>query len=487
MIVDSITFAAMAKPATGSVRQVNGVWVARVRLRGEDKPSFALPWAASENAAKERANMLARVARQLGKYPDRKIVCDLLDELADASTDRAVRVAMLQIEAVIGQQVQPIGESEVPTFKELAERWTSGELAKDGEYRDHVTEKRSVKDDIIRFEKHIYPVIGDIPIDRVTLDHYQEVMRKLPADLRPATRRNVAGLMTRLLNIAAFPMRLIERSPIPPGVLPKPGPRKAMAYLYPDELRRLLGCTRIVFEQRLLWAVLATEGMREGEALVSDWTDYDLKRGAIKLDENKTDDPRSWTLNPGTVRALQWYRDNKRADAERTDHVFIGPKGGKPDKHSLAALLRSHLELIGLREERPELFEESEARQPIRVHDLRATFVTVNLANGKTETWVTDRTGHKSSGMVAKYRRLARHFQELHIGDFTPLEEALPELRQPSAAPTDPSSPAAGDESIGHRLDIAGEASANYQESKAESLRPQRELNPCYQRERLVS
>jgi hypothetical protein len=30
---------------------------------------------------------------------------------------------------------------------------------------------------------------------------------------------------------------------------------------------------------------------------------------------------------------------------------------------------------------RPELFERTAARQPIRVHDLRATFVTVSLAN----------------------------------------------------------------------------------------------------------
>jgi integrase len=41
-------------------------------------------------------------------------------------------------------------------------------------------------------------------------------------------------------------------------------------------------------------------------------------------------------------------------------------------------------------------------RKPVRVHDLRATFVTVSLANGKTETWVQDRTGHKSTLMIAR-------------------------------------------------------------------------------------
>jgi hypothetical protein len=44
---------------------------------------------------------------------------------------------------------------------------------------------------------------------------------------------------------------------------------------------------------------------------------------------------------------------------------------------------------------RAELFERTASRQPIRVHDLRALFVTVNLANGKTAEWVVDRTGHR--------------------------------------------------------------------------------------------
>jgi integrase len=64
----------------------------------------------------------------------------------------------------------------------------------------------------------------------------------------------------------------------------------------------------------------------------------------------------------------------------------------------------------------------------MRGHDLRATFVTINLANGKTETWISDRTGHKSSQMIARYRRMARTHAELNLGDLTPLASAIPEL-----------------------------------------------------------
>jgi len=92
---------------------------------------------------------------------------------------------------------------------------------------------------------------------------------------------------------------------------------------------------------------------------------------------------------------------------------------------------RAALRTAGI--DRPELFERSDVRQPIRLHDLRATFVTLSLANGKSETWVADRTGHKSSVMINRYRRVARQVAELSLGALLPLDEAIPELRAASA------------------------------------------------------
>lgn len=66
--------------------------------------------------------------------------------------------------------------------------------------------------------------------------------------------------------------------------------------------------------------------------------------------------------------------------------------------------------------------------RPIRVHDLRATFVTVSLATGRTETWVADRTGHTSSVMINRYRRAARSLAEMGIGTLRPMHTAIPEL-----------------------------------------------------------
>jgi hypothetical protein len=49
----------------------------------------------------------------------------------------------------------------------------------------------------------------------------------------------------------------------------------------------------------------------------------------------------------------------------------------------------------------------------------------VALANGRSEAWVADRTGHRSSQMIARYKRTARTAAELSLGDWAPLDVAL--------------------------------------------------------------
>lgn len=49
------------------------------------------------------------------------------------------------------------------------------------------------------------------------------------------------------------------------------------------------------------------------------------------------------------------------------------------------------------------------------------------LANEKSEPWVQDRTGHRSSDMINLYRGVARTAAELRLGELLPMNEAIPE------------------------------------------------------------
>jgi integrase len=75
--------------------------------------------------------------------------------------------------------------------------------------------------------------------------------------------------------------------------------------------------------RRVFYGFLAREGMRSSEALGLSWDDLDLKRGVVRLDENKTDDPRAWALSAGVVEALERVRETTAGEL-----VFSIPNTG---------------------------------------------------------------------------------------------------------------------------------------------------------------
>ncbi len=332
-----------------------------------------------------------------------------------------VRAGIGKLRAARGEAriTAPAASKGPTTFQTFAKRWTSGEL--------HRLDPDLVKDvahdkNMSRLQTYVYPVIGDRPLNEITIEHAKDVLRRVPREKSRETRRHVAQLMTRILNLAVFPGGLLPISPLPRGFLPKLGPRKAFSYLYPTEDAALLACADVPLINRVLYGFLCREGMRSSEALALTWGDLDLRHGAVQLDENKTDDARAWALDKGVLAALKLWQ--VRVPHKPTDAVFAGIQ----NPGHLADSFRDHLRLAGV--DRPELFKSSKARRQIRLHDCRATFVTLALANGKTEGWVTDRTGHKSSGQIATYKRSARLVKELRLGPLTSLDRAIPELRK---------------------------------------------------------
>ncbi len=150
-------------------------------------------------------------------------------------------------------------------------------------------------------------------------------MRQLPPGAkRPATRRHYAQVIARVLGLAVYPLRLIKASPLPKGFLPKVGKPPAFSYLYPVEDAALMACKAVPVQERLLFGFLSREGMRVSEALSLRWQDIDLERGSVSLDRNKTDDARTWVLDPGVARALAVLHDRSKPAADAL--VFPSPR-----------------------------------------------------------------------------------------------------------------------------------------------------------------
>lgn len=319
--------------------------------------------------------------------------------------------------AVILKGVQTIIDStkvgdgiKVRTF---GERWTSGTLAH--LYPDHVKRKATSKDDESILKRYVYPVVGDKAIKAFELEDGERVMARLPPELSRARRRHVAQALHKLLAYAVYPAKIIKAHPLPKGFLPKLGPPKAKQALYPDEDAKLMACSHVPIVFRLLYGVIAREGFRFLEAKNLEWSDLDLERGTVTLDVNKTSDPRTWALDPGVTGALKKWSLMCGNDP--------GPFTRIPVDEHQADRFREDAAKAGIT--RAALFQRTATSLPLRFHDLRATFVTVSLANGKTETWVSDRTGHQSSEQIAGYRRAARRYAELNLGALYTLDSAI--------------------------------------------------------------
>jgi integrase len=163
------------------------------------------------------------------------------------------------------------------------------------------------------------------------------------------------------------------------------------------------------------WHVLATTGMRRGEALALRWRDIDLDGSTISVRRSvgivrvkgegatvlegptKTGKPRVVDIGPNTVALLRAYRRERAGLALQlaaAEALVFGDIEGRhlhPERFSRTfseALARCRRELAEAGQEPPPV---------IRLHDLRHTHATLLLSAGEPVKVVSERLGHSSA------------------------------------------------------------------------------------------
>jgi integrase len=421
----------MARKVTGSVYESRGIWYAAITVAEGTRESFAMPTCKTRDQAEARKDIVNDVVQRLRGAGHEGLVLRFASEAAERPAGKDLDRLLRTVDALCsGKMVPKDLLSEGSTIQEIGEAWTSGKLAQ--EHRDRVGLRVGADEIDAKLKKHVYPYVGDIPVGLFTEEHGEKVLSKLPESHEQGSRRNVAKLLNRIVNLAVYPLKLIKHNPLPKGWIPKPGPAKARSCIYPREDVRLMGSGDVPLGLRVLWGYLHREGHRKMEAFGLTFSDFDLDLGTVNLDKNKTDNPRFWVLAPGVARLLRaWkaYREEREGPLAGSAYVFFA-HGDRPLEGRVfhaARTYRDNLEAAGIK--RPQLFERNANRRQVRAHDTRAAFVTVALTNGRNEVWISDRTGHTSMAEMANYRRAARTFAELHLGDWLPLDQLIPELR----------------------------------------------------------
>jgi integrase len=463
----------MPRKAEGSVDLSRGIWRARVTC-GKRRPSFALPWATDKDRARTRLPVLASLARDLGAArpaPSETTADEILGavatappELVNACADVARQLvaagraddAPRLLERILeggdakhaeaargaaatiarGAAIRAGSVGAIRTWGDLANAWLSGELAK--AFPLLVGPKRSPNADRSRL-KRLLPIIGHVPIVDFEREHADFALATLAATVRArSTLARFAGLIQRVVHLATL-AGLRKTNPLPRGWVPRVKDRKQRHHLYPDELARVYAAGAVDLDARVLYAFLATEGTRISEATSRNVAHADLERGAIRVDSNKTDMPRTWRLRPDVVVMLRGYIELRRRRGEvitPSSPLFVNPRGRRrsvtrPEDRVrwtlrvMARRMREDLGRAGI--DRPELFETTDTNDDVDVHGLRRTFVTLFLAAGAPDEYIRLRTGH-TSNEIERYRIGARSAAELDLDVPPAVDVGIPEV-----------------------------------------------------------
>jgi integrase len=275
-------------------------------------------------------------------------------------------------------------------------------------------------------------LIGSIRLNALKPDHIKTAYRDLlEKGLSPRSVQQVHRTLRAALR-QAVKSEYLYRDPTG-GVTPPRAKQREDAVLTPEQIRALLSVTADHYLHPL-WIVLATTGIRLGEALGLQWRDIDFEQGMLAvrrqaqrqkgrgmvLSELKTAaSRRSLPLAGGTIEAL---RVEQRSQRERSralglpwddkNQVFSNLSNGLFDAGSVNKSFHRALEQAGLPQ--------------CRVHDLRHMFTSFIQSRGRTEREAQEVLGHASSSTT---RNVYTHVMPDRRRDIMiPVKELLPDF-----------------------------------------------------------
>jgi integrase len=165
-------------------------------------------------------------------------------------------------------------------------------------------------------------------------------------------------------------------------------------------------------------------GLRKSSLYALTWGDVDFEHGTLTSLKSKNDLPQMFELQTSLAKLLAlWfeYQGRPKPKAAIVSLVDCDERGDREGE-----MLREDLTTAGIN--RQSLHERKPNSSPIRFHDLRATFVTWAMREGRGDGWISDRTGHLTPEMRTRYARAARTLLDLNYQPFPDLSEAIPDL-----------------------------------------------------------
>jgi integrase len=229
-----------------------------------------------------------------------------------AGQEKQAHALLREIERLIATGETP---QEGPvTIKRYAKRWL--------DRRRHRV--RTVRDEETRLAKHVFPRLGQMPVEQVRPRHIRDLILDLRQDgkLAPRTIRHVYGTLCTLFR-SAITDELIDSNPcvLDRGILPKNADKdpawRVGAIFARDEVEQLISNPVILPDRRLLYALKGLAGLRHGEAAGLRWRHYDARAEPLgrlvvacsyTRDGTKTEVTREVPIHPTLAAMLAEWR-----------------------------------------------------------------------------------------------------------------------------------------------------------------------------------
>lgn len=432
---------------------------AKVRKSDGTRPRVPLGKNLSDEKARAKLDAFLKRGRETGK----------LDAMIDRLLEKNERTKRGQLAS----------QGKLITVREIGEAWLSGELfskhgAVNGLRPVRTGPNTNSSNALATLEKRAFsirtrgpngPKFGDLPVTEVQSDPDIAAIfaRQPPAGAHQAaagTRNHLHSYLSRILSLAEIPLGLRKpgTNPVLPAYRAPKDPSKLYNHLYPPEVLALLGNVDIPLGRRVLYLLSAYFGWRKGTLFAFTWDGVNWNDGTVsvlhqkgyqRLDAADGDlhgTPIFFRVEPACVlsvlRAWWEHSGSPEGDEEPVIRDLRGaPRAGDERRlgrprqfeetweleHDEAEVLRRDLKASGVT--RQILFAQSKNVQAIRFHDGRATFCTWARRAGKSDLWITERTGHTpTSQMLARYTRMAQMIADLDYQPFPCVLHAIPEL-----------------------------------------------------------
>lgn len=374
----------MARPATGSVVEPKGSrksW--GIRFRAGGKRQFVSLGRPEEGWDREKAEAALRHA------------------LADVERGIWQPPAPSPVSVV----ADPAGES----FHAFAEQWFAA--------RESSWKPASRTDVKWALERHLLPVFGEMQLDEITVESVDRFARAKQAEGKLGNN----SINKCIQQMAAVLEEAVEWDRIPRNVakgrkrrLPPEAPKRS--HLEVEQLPTLLRVSGP--NLRILIAVLASCGLRIGEALALTWADINIAAGTIRVKDSKTAAGiRIVDIPSGAAQELRVRK--ARLLPRATAPVFLNRSNGRQSVRNAEQSLRTAVKKANVELEKVGI-------DPIDVkltpHSLRRFFASLRFAAGEDVTYVVEQGGWTDPGFAIKvYSRAVKRRQRLtgaHLADY---------------------------------------------------------------------